>query len=452
MAFRFGDIAHPSGGARFGDIAYTALTPTVVISDVGTIRRGEQFTISGTFPETVTGVTINGTAQTIDSQNSESVTVTNVIGALRLNTTYTLTVTDANTDTDTAQIEILPRTGGAAVVAADVIPEFASSEAVTEGDQRYVPDTDTRGRLYEADDAFITTDAPTHTDGLAGNWWFIGFYDRIRTTPDLEDGDQIEWYSIQGTGDVTLAAPGTVTADEGVTGFSVIVHDGTSWGEAAALVVEDPSFDLDGTISAQSSATGSLDTQPALSGVSAGQSGATGSLDAQPALSGGSDAQSSASGSLSLQIGIAGQIDGESAASATLVATLGLSGSVQGHSAASGSLAVDDNELTGTLAAQSGAQGQLRLIQGLGGVFGSLSAATGRLSLVQGVAGTSAGQSGATGALSLSLGMSGTISTESAASGDLSGAQSVTGGALKAQRIEVVAALNGAPQIVVNGD
>lgn len=66
--------------------------------------------------------------------------------------------------------------------------------------------------------------------------------DRITAIPDLEGGDQLAWFNVQGgtIDDVVVAQDGSFAAEESVTAFDVEAHDGTGWGDSATQYTDEP--------------------------------------------------------------------------------------------------------------------------------------------------------------------------------------------------------------------
>lgn len=85
-------------------VGNASVVPTLGV--IPTIQAGVQFVIPGTFPETITSLTIGGVAQTIDSQDGTSLTCTPVVGSLYYVTNYPLIASSANgSAVSTAQIQ-----------------------------------------------------------------------------------------------------------------------------------------------------------------------------------------------------------------------------------------------------------------------------------------------------------------------------------------------------------
>lgn len=185
--------------------------------------------------------------------------------------------------------------------------------------------------------------------------------ERLTAIPDLEAGDQVAWYGVQGgaIGDVTVNIDGSFESAEDVWAFDAIAHDGDEWGDQGIQYVGD-ALELGGNIASVSVLTGALTVTLALSGSVTSVSGAEssfllgtgdefeGDIDsisvvADANLQGTSGfvgtiaSISSVTGSISLRTGLEGAISSLSTASSTLtfpiLALAGAVASVSSHSA-----------------------------------------------------------------------------------------------------------------------
>ena len=171
------------------DVDITDLTISSVSPSV--IRHGDAVTITGNFPETVTALTINGTAHDIDTQDAESVNFTFALGNHDFGA-KTLTLSDGTTQDSTA--------------------------------------------------VFVQTVAGNDWVEVANLPWPEGqesiFED---AAPPVENGMQAEWTAVTDLGaDVVVNSDGTfeIEAHSGTHKFSARVHDNIEWGPWAEFTTE----------------------------------------------------------------------------------------------------------------------------------------------------------------------------------------------------------------------
>lgn len=159
-----------------------------VIDTVDTLRNGESATITGTFPDTIDLVTIDGVTQTITSQSGTEIEITVNRGSIAYGVSVDLVVEDEIELTDDAPVSLLPQTGWDYVIVGTPNPD---------------PDV------------------------------------RLTALPDLEVGDQVAWDTVGG--DVDVYADLTWDADESVNAFQCEAWDAgdSTWGATATQIVAD---------------------------------------------------------------------------------------------------------------------------------------------------------------------------------------------------------------------
>lgn len=158
------------------------------ITGVGTLRFQENATITGTnFGASAGQVTIGGVVQPIVSWGATSITIGPIArGTLKYGTQPVVVRDSSSVLSNPNNQTLLPQTGW----------------------------------------AYIDMVAPLATSG-----------DRLTTTPDLSNSDQVAYGNVTPSGTVTVVSDGSFTATATVGSFAFEVNDGTGWGSFATQVI-----------------------------------------------------------------------------------------------------------------------------------------------------------------------------------------------------------------------
>lgn len=165
-----------------------AAAPIITTTSDDTPTDGTTLTITGTGFGTQTGsaqVTVSGVVVTPSRWTSTEIDIPITIGANKYNVNAPIVVRDSSgTSSSAYNVQIQPASG---VNYVNIAAPLAAAE------------------------------------------------DRITSTPDIADGDQVEWSNVVGgsIGDVTVNSDGSFVVAEAVTAFDVRVNDGTGWGDYA---------------------------------------------------------------------------------------------------------------------------------------------------------------------------------------------------------------------------
>lgn len=213
---------------------------------VGAFQPGEDCALTVVGVDAAYTIEVNGaevsTTDDLDGSGDGTITFTAPRAtAYGEDVTITLTMGEDSVSTTVVQAA---EPGLAFFPVGAVVPQWAQGQSVAVGARRWNPSVGIRGRLYQATTPGTTgANAPVHTSGTASdgavNWLHLGEYVRLRSTPDLEAGDQIAVNNVVGgtIAGVTVDEAALFAVADGVTSFDFGVWDGTEWGSFATQVI-----------------------------------------------------------------------------------------------------------------------------------------------------------------------------------------------------------------------